>query len=229
MNMIEVRLSYKFSNLKLLESALTHKSFSHELRGPGDNNEKLEFLGDAVLDLVVGELLFDKYPQDSEGGLSKKRASIVNENVLSEIAISLQLDKLLKLGRGEILTGGSNKPRLLASCFEALIGAIFLDSGYEVVRKILTAEFKNRIENQFGVIDFERDYKTRLQELVQKSFRETPKYELVSEEGLPHDRLFLIRVLVKDEVWAQGHGRSKKIAEQEAAKLALQEHFGEIV
>lgn len=229
MNTLEQRLSYKFRNVKLAEKALTHKSFANELRGETEHNEKLEFLGDAVLDLVVGELLLEMYPQDSEGGLSKKRASVVNEEVLSEVAISMELQKHLHLGRGEVITGGSNKPRLLASCFEALVGAIYLDGGFEVIKGILKNEFRQRVEKQCGSVDFEKDYKTRLQEIVQKTMKDTPKYELISEEGLPHERQFVVRVLVKDEVWAQGRGRSKKTAEQEAARLALQERFREII
>lgn len=218
---LQDRLGYCFKNPSLLERALTHKSFANELRNCVDHNEKLEFLGDAVLDLVVGEFLFERYPQDTEGGLSKKRASIVNEEVLSELAIEMGLNQLLQLGKGEAQTGGASKPRLIASSFEAIIGALYLDGGFEVAKVFIRKEIAPLIDRVCRHEDFERDYKTRLQELVQKSSKETPRYEVLAEEGPPHDREFLVCVKVKEDVWAQGRGRSKKNAEQMAAKNAL--------
>ena len=227
MSPLEVRLGYQFNQVSLLERALTHKSYANELRGETEHNEKLEFLGDVVLDLIIGELLLEKFPADSEGGLSKKRASIVNEDVLSDLALSLGLNDLLQLGRGEILSGGANKPRLLASSLEAVVGAIYLDGGFEISREILRNEFNFLVDQVCGPEDFEKDYKTRLQELVQKSLKETPRYEVISQEGLPHQREFVVCVKVKEDVWAQGRGRSKKSAEQDAAKLALNERYKE--
>lgn len=222
---IERKLGYRFKNKDLLMRALLHKSYAHEQK-ISENNEKLEFLGDAVLDLVVGELLLEMFPQDSEGGLSKKRASIVNEEVLSEIAVRLGFSDFIKLGKGELLTGGAQKPRLLASAFEAIVGAIFLDGGFEVARVFLRREFQPAVSLfTEQALDFERDYKTRLQELVQKTVKITPTYELVKEEGPPHDRVFTACVRIGEEVWAEGNGRSKKHAEQEAARLAIVEKF----
>lgn len=229
MSQLEQRLGYQFKDPTLLGRALTHKSFANELKTPAEHNEKLEFLGDAVLDLVVGEFLFEQFPGDTEGGLSKKRASIVNEEVLSELALDMQLNKLLLLGKGEILTGGATKPRLIASSFEAIVGALYLDGGFEVTRQVLRRELSALTEKVCGQEDYEKDYKTRLQELVQKALRETPKYEVLAEEGPPHDREFLVCVRVKEDIWAQGRGRSKKNAEQAAAKTALEMKYKETI
>nr|BFD62943.1 ribonuclease III [Bdellovibrio sp. HM001] len=224
---LEERLGYQFQNQALLERALTHKSFANELRNCVEHNEKLEFLGDAVLDLVVGEFLYEKFPTDTEGGLSKKRASIVNEEVLSELALDLGLNKLMQLGKGEAQTGGAQKPRLIASSFEAIVGALYLDGGFTVARTFIRQEFVPLADRVCRHEDFERDYKTRLQELVQKSSKETPRYEVLAEEGPPHDREFLVCVKVKEDIWAQGRGRSKKNAEQMAAKNALEMKYKE--
>lgn len=229
MKELEQRLQYRFKNPGLLQRALTHKSFANELKNPAEHNEKLEFLGDAVLDLLIGELLYEQFPNDSEGGLSKKRASIVNEEVLSEIAKEMGLNKLMLLGKGETLTGGSQKPRLVSSSFEAIIGALYLDGGFEVTKSMVRREFLPVIEAVCSAEDFSKDYKTRLQEIVQKSLKETPRYELIYEEGPPHDREFKVCVKVGSEAWAEGVGRSKKQAEQAAAKAALSEKFKEIV
>lgn len=228
MTELEKRLNYTFKSHTLLVRALTHKSYANELRNNIEHNEKLEFLGDAVLDLVVGEFLYEKFPHDTEGGLSKKRASIVNEEVLFELAREMELNKLLQLGKGEAQTGGAMKPRLLASSLEAIVGAVHLDGGFEVAKNFVRREFLPLCDRVCGVEDFERDYKTRLQEVVQKAMKETPRYEVLAEEGPPHDREFLVCVKIKDEVWAQGRGRSKKNAEQIAAKCALENKFKEI-
>lgn len=224
---LQQRLGYKFYDVGLLQRALTHKSFANELKNQIEHNEKLEFLGDAVLDLVVGEYLYEKFPQDTEGGLSKKRASIVNEEVLSELALDMGLNKLIHLGKGELQTGGSFKPRLVASSFEAIIGAMYLDGGFQITKDFIRKEFTVLTEKICGTEDYEKDYKTRLQEVVQKSVKETPRYEVLAEEGPPHDREFLVCVKVKEDVLAQGRGRSKKSAEQSAAKNALELKYKE--
>ncbi len=227
MTNLEKRLGYKFQDQALLARALTHKSYANELKTPSEHNEKLEFLGDAVIDLVVGELLFAKYPADTEGGLSKKRASMVNEEVLAELAVEMELNHLLLLGKGEVQTGGAQKPRLLASAFEGIIGAMYIDAGFADTKKYLLREFDSLAKRVCQNEDFERDYKTRLQELVQKCSKETPRYEVLAEEGPPHEREFLVCVKVKDEVWAQGRGKSKKNAEQMAAQNALVQRLKE--
>lgn len=224
---LQSRLGHEFKDKALLERALTHKSYANELKNVVEHNEKLEFLGDAVLDLVVGEFLFERYPADTEGGLSKKRASIVNEEVLSELAVDIKLNELMKLGKGEAQTGGAHKPRLCASALEAVIGALYLDGGFAVAKKFVRQEFSCLSERVCGLEDFEKDYKTRLQELVQKHQKETPRYEVLAEEGPPHDREFLVCVKVNDDIWAQGRGRSKKNAEQAAAKCALLARYKE--
>lgn len=222
MTELETKIRYQFKKPALLERALIHKSFSHEMRERKDHNEKLEFLGDAVLDLVLGEYLMDKFPSDGEGGLSKKRASLVNEEVLAKLAADWELSRYLQLGKGETTTGGAQKPRLLASVYEALLGAIFLDGGFDAAREFARRDFAELVAAIDPAQDFERDYKTRLQEVMQKETKEAPVYELISEDGPPHDRMFSVCVRVKDVNIATGMGRSKKNAEQEAAKKALE-------
>lgn len=224
MRNLEMKLGYQFKNQELLSQALTHKSYHFEsrLKSPG-HNEKLEYLGDAVLDLILSEILMDRFVQDGEGALSKKRASLVNENILSLVAKNLALDEYLRLGKGESQTGGANKPRLLASAFEAVVGALFKDAGYEFVRQVVDEQFKTFIANMDPSLDYEKDYKTRLQELIQKKFKETPMYELVSEVGPPHNREFEVALRVNDKVVSRGLGKSKKQAEQEAARSFLEQ------
>ncbi|MDZ4659995.1 MAG: ribonuclease III [Pseudomonadota bacterium] len=214
----------QFSNPKLLEQALIHKSFFIENRDlcEGDN-EKLEFLGDAVLDLVVSDLLLKKFPLDAEGDLSQKRASLVNESTLALISLELDIGKLIKLGRGERTAGGDKKPRILASTLEAIVGALFLDSGYSSALKFLAEIFHDRINSLVGVASNQDDYKTRYQELVQRTSKSTPLYDLISESGPDHDKLFVVGVKVDGVLMAEGLGRSKKMAEQLAAKKALEE------
>jgi ribonuclease-3 len=166
--------------------------------------------------------LMELFEVDGEGGLSKKRASLVNEEVLAGLATNLGLSQFLHLGKGETTTGGAQKPRLLASAYEALIGAMFLDAGFEVVRQFLRREFAGLIANLDPVQDFEKDYKTRLQEVLQRDHKEAPFYEIISEEGPPHDKTFTVCVRVKEVNITTGAGKSKKIAEQAAAKKALE-------
>lgn len=203
-----------------MKLALMHKSYTNENLLP-ESNEKLEFLGDAVLDLVVGEYLMDIFPKDPEGALSKKRASLVNEAVLCELAINHQLDHDLMLGRGENKNGSRQNPRILASCYEAVIGAVYLDQGYEEVKKMIREDFEDQVKKISEKIDYELDYKTRFQEVIQKLKKETPQYQLISEEGPSHQKLFKVQVSLQGEVLAEGEGRSKKAAEQQAAAKAL--------
>lgn len=222
MTELEKKISYRFVDRKLLERALTHKSFANELRGRVEHNEKLEFIGDAVIDLLLGEMLFFQFPNDTEGNLSKKRASLVNEDVLSQQAKTLNLSKHLKLGRGEISTGGSEKPRLLASTFEALIGAVYLDSGIEEAKKIVFELFQESMAQFQDQADYALDFKTRLQELVQAKLKQTPYYELIKEEGPAHQKIFYVAVKISDQILGEGQGVNKKAAEQKAAENALE-------
>ncbi|MBX3040270.1 MAG: ribonuclease III [Bdellovibrionaceae bacterium] len=219
---LEVKLGYTFSRQELLTQAMTHKSHSYENRGSEGNNEKLEFLGDAVIDLVLGEYLMELFEKQDEGALSKKRASLVNEASLAAVAKDLELQNYLRLGKGETQSGGALKPRLLASAWEALAGALFLDAGFDLTRKLVREKFAGLIESLDPEQDYMADFKTRLQELAQKSLKATPVYEIESEEGPPHDRVFVVSVKVNGQELAQGQGRSKKTAEQEAAKIAIE-------
>ncbi len=221
-------LEYKFHRPELMELALTHKSYANEIMNgtstTADDNERLEFLGDAVLDLALSDVLMTRFPLDTEGSLSKKRASLVNEDALSAIARSLGFDQLLRLGKGEIKTGGLQKPRILASGLEAVIGAVFQDSGFILVTNVIEKLFEealNRLNTE--TIDFSSDFKTRLQERAQSaSSKMTPTYRLESESGPDHEKIFNVIVELDGLSLAQGSGKSKKAAEQNAAKKALE-------
>lgn len=220
--LLEQQIQYQFKDSELLVLALTHKSYSNELNSQGLNNERLEFLGDAVLDFVMSDFLMDLFPQDNEGNLSKKRASLVNEEVLAQIAQKLEIDKYLRLGKGEDQQGGRSKPRLLASTFEALIGAVYKDGGFEIANDILRKLFAGQIQNTSTIHDFESDYKTRFQEFTQKKYKTTPTYTLISETGPSHDPCFEVEVKLNEKNKFIGQGKSKKAAEQKAAQVALQ-------
>lgn len=216
-------LGHFFRRGELLDQALTHKSFVNESKGEHvHHNEVLEFMGDSVLGLVVSQLLIEKFPNDDEGRLSKKRASLVNEKNLSELARDLGLELRLRLGKGERSSGVMRNPRILASTFEAIIGAIHLDSDFNTISQILRSLFNPMIDARDWVEDFELDYKTRLQELVQEKYSETPFYKLQEEVGPEHNKRFEVQVRVSGRVLGLGWGTSKKIAEQTAAKMALE-------
>lgn len=222
MQELQTLLQHNFSNSDLLTQALTHKSFKNENSETDADNEKLEFLGDAVLDLAMSQFLMDQFPLDDEGALSKKRASLVNEESLSQLALEISLDKNLRLGKGELRTGGLTKPRLLASSFEAVIGALFLDGGFEVAAQVIRRLFQSKISEIAHTPDFAADFKTRLQEKAQEMYRVTPKYQVDAETGPDHDKKFEISVWLNESQIASGEGRSKKAAEQEAARVALE-------
>lgn len=217
------KLGYTFVNVQNLEHALTHKSFRNEQPTLSlEDNERLEFLGDAVLDLALSDLLMEAFPEDQEGPLSKKRASLVNEEALCDLARKIGLDESLKLGKGERQTGGLQKPRLLASAFEATLGAVFKDGGYTAAQSVVKNLFTALVDDfNRGDSPFARDFKTRLQELAQEKFRLTPTYQLNGETGPDHEKVFNVSVSVGDRVIASGLGRSKKAAEQDAARVAL--------
>lgn len=216
-------ISYQFKNTELLKVAITHKSFANE-RGEGaeTHNEKLEFLGDAVLDLVLSDLLMSRYPQDTEGNLSKKRASLVNEAVLAQIAQSLSLHEMIRLGKGEILSQGNTKPRLLASVYEALLGAVYIDGGFQSVKDLISDNFDSVLSQMNPQEDYFSDFKTRLQELAQADLKATPNYQIVSESGPSHEPLFRVKLTLHQFEVSEGSGKSKKTAEQEAAKQAIE-------
>lgn len=227
LEMLQHAIGYRFSRPELLELALTHKSFANEQAGGGttvgQDNERLEFLGDAVLDLALSDELMRRFASDPEGGLSKKRASLVNEETLAKMAMELKLEQLIRLGKGESKTGGLQKPRILASSLEAVFGAIFTDGGFEAASAVVGRLFASRLDEvSRSTVDFRDDYKTRLQERIQESHRATPFYKVEGESGPDHDKQFEVSVRVNDQVLAVGGGKSKKAAEQDAAKNALE-------
>jgi ribonuclease-3 len=217
---LEQILGYEFKDKNLLEMALTHKSYANESQS--SDNERLEFLGDAVVNLVVGDELMKAFSDDREGSLSKNRARLVSEDGLRQVAVVLNLADYLKLGKGEIINGASANPRLLSSTYEALVGALYLDAGFEVTQRITREHFAPLVERLMSGDHFGLDHKTRLQERLQSINRVLPAYEVISEEGPSHDKKFKVQVKMSGVVIGEGLGRSKKQAEQEAARSALE-------
>ncbi|MFA4909682.1 MAG: ribonuclease III [Desulfobacteria bacterium] len=218
---LQNRISYKFKNLNLLDHALTHRSFANENQSQSlKDNERLELLGDSVLDVVITRLLMDRFPEYTEGDLSKARAAIVNEKSLSSIARNLELGDYLLLSKGEEITNGRGKDSILAASFEALVASIYLDRGFNKVFKVIARHFSPILaeEKKEG---FYRDFKTQLQEYSQSFFKTTPRYMLTGEFGPDHDKTFQINILINGKVFGKGLGKSKKEAEQKAAKGAL--------
>lgn len=215
-------VNYQFKNQAMLEQALTHKSFVHDGKKQQKHNETFEFLGDAVLDLALSAILMRRFPDLDEGILSKKRASLVNESVLAQIAQELNLSEKILLGKGEILSQGNKKPRLLASVYEALLGAIFIDGGYPAAEDIIEKHFESHIQAQKHLDAFESDFKTRLQEMVQADLKTSPRYQMVNEEGPSHSPTFETALIILDREVSRGNGKTKKQAEQEAAKKAVE-------
>ena len=215
---IEHRIGYTFHNPALLEKALTHSSYSNEHRlGKLNNNERLEFLGDAVLEVVSSEFLYKKYPERPEGELTKQRASMVCEQTLALCARDLELGSYLLLGRGEDMTGGRERASVTSDALEAMIGAIYLDGGFANAKEYIDRFILNDIENKQLFFDS----KTILQEIVQGEMECEPVYELTGEEGPNHNKKFTVQVLIREQVYGTGSGRTKKAAEQEAAYAAL--------
>ncbi len=213
---LEKAIGHSFRDRSLLEKALTHSSHARE-KGV-DDNERLEFLGDAVLDLVVSDLLMDRRPDCSEGDLSRTRAGLVNARVLSSVGQELGLAERLKLGKGEERGGGRNKQRLLASAYEAVIGAVFKDAGFQVASRCIASHFGNLIDE---ADPDELDHKTRLQELTQARLKMMPEYRVVDVSGPDHRRTYRVEVDVDGRAVAGGSGPSRKLAEKAAAKAAL--------
>ena len=219
---LETAFSYEFANLQHLETALTHKSHRYEANEKHtQDNEKYEFLGDAVLDLVLSDILMKHFPEDQEGALSKKRASLVNEEALAQIAKELKLDEFLRLGKGERLSNGLQKPRILACSFEAVLGAIYIDGGFDKSFLVIKQIFEPKFSKIAAEPDFASDFKTRLQERSQEVFKRVPKYVTENEQGPDHDKYFEVLVELGEEIIARGSGKNKKAAEQNAAQNAL--------
>ena len=210
----------KFKNISLLDIAFHHRSFSNEHSDFPINNERLEFLGDSVLGMIVAAELYLAHPEKPEGDLAKIKAAVVSEDSLFPIALNLNIDKYLMLGHGEEVSGGRKKKALLADALEALIGALYLDSGFKVVQRFVL----KIIEPQMQLVEQNkhryRDYKSLLQEYVQKKYRIIPKYLLVETHGPDHDRVFQVKVVIKDKEYEPALGKSKKEADQAAAEIA---------
>lgn len=221
LNNLENKLDYKFKNKTLLKEALTHPSFQKRgLKDKTTNNQRLEFLGDSILDLIVTEKLFRKLVSFSEGRLTKIKSVLVSKDTLAKWANHLFLGKYIILGKGEDLTGGRKKSSILADSFEALLGAIYLDSGLKKAKKIISPFIKTEIELIIRG-KHEEDYKTLLQENSQKEMKCLPKYCLIKEKGPDHRKIFCIEVRLKKITYGTGTGESKKEAEQDAARDAL--------
>lgn len=218
MENFEQTIGYEFGDIELLEEALTHSSYANE-HGLGRIacNERLEFLGDSVLSVIVSEYLFSQRPKLPEGELTKRRAALVCESALATYANEIDLGAYIKLGRGEVKGGGGSRPSILADCFEAVIAAIFLDGG------MMPAQYfvMRFIEEHDELVEHPRDYKTELQEIIQQNPEERLRYILAEESGPDHDKTFIFEVHLNSNVIGRGAGHSKKQAEQNAAREAL--------
>lgn len=223
MNVLEEKLGYRFHDRGLLEHAMTHSSYANEHRASGiTSNERLEFLGDSVLGMVVADYLFDVHPDMPEGDLTRTRAALVCEDSLYEVARTLEIGNYLRLGKGEAAGGGRERPSILADATEAMLAAVYLDGGIEAARAIIRTFILDK-EREKAV---DRDYKTALQELVQRTPGQSIVYRLAAEEGPDHARVFVMEVSVDGRPAGRGKGRTKKEAEQMAARAALQKLDG---
>jgi ribonuclease-3 len=217
---IEQLLHYAFKDKDLLQEALRHSSYVNELADPQlRDNERLEFLGDAVLNLIIGHILMQRYPELKEGDLSRSRANLVNESRLAKIARSFELGSFIQLGKGEIQTLGREKNSILADTFEALMAAIFLDGGFDTAYQIIKTNFQPLIAHLDTTAN-NLDYKSQLQEQVQVEHGVMPEYNIIREDGPDHDKTFWVTLKVLD-IDTQGSGKNKKAAEQDAARRAL--------
>ncbi len=219
LDLLTQTLGYAFSDPELLELALAHRSYAYEVED-GRDNERLEFLGDAVLDLVISDVLYQVHPEWDEGDLTRTRAALVNQESLSNRARQLDLGRFIRLGRTEMCSGGEDKDSILANCFEALVGAIYLDGGLPAVVDFVRRVFGTSLES--SAVRQPRDAKTEFQEWVHARYQRTPSYRMVSDTGTEDDsRRFRVEVAIGDEVWGLGVGRSKRLAERGAAEAAL--------
>jgi ribonuclease III len=225
LQLFEKQARIRFRRLEFLNHAFTHRSYAHEAGESGENNERLEFLGDSVLGLVVAEYVYATLPDQPEGELARIKSFVVSEASLSEIARGLRVDNFILIGKGEEYSGGRSKKTILADCLEAIIGAYYLDSGFDAaerfVHDMLIPEINKVLENRHA-----KDYKTLLQEHVQKRLKTYPRYRIVQKTGPDHDKTFWIEVHVGDRSFGAGKGKNKKEAEQEAARLAWESMTG---
>lgn len=219
MNKLEQNMGYEFKDSTLLKTALTHSSYANEAGKGTKYNERLEFLGDSVLSLIVSEYLFEAFPKMPEGELTKLRASLVCEKSLAKFSQKLEVGEFLLLGNGEEISGGRTRPSILADAFEALLAALYLDSDMERAKEYVLEFVKEALKESKPSF---KDYKTMLQEIIQQNREETVRYHLVGEYGPDHDKRFVVEVHLNSNVIGHGEGKSKKEAEQQAAKEALE-------
>lgn len=215
----ELKIGYDFKNIELLKTAFTHTSYANERKI--SSNEKLEFLGDAILEFVVSDYLYANYKKLKEGEMTKVRATVVCEESLHQVALKYHFDDLLYLGKGEKISGGNHKKAILADSVEAIIAAIFLDSGLEEAKKFILENLKEAIEQASKSVG-QKDYKTVLQEKLQKHGTVHIEYSIIKEEGPDHDKTFVAEVKCNGKQLAVGQGNTKKQAEMEAARVALE-------
>ena len=225
LSLLQENLGYSFKNMPLLNKALTHKSYVNENNASLKNNERFEFLGDSVLDLIVSDYMLDRFSEHSEGVLSKIRAAVVNERSLAQLARKIELGRFLLLGKGEDSSGGRDKNSLLANAFEAIAGAVYRDSDLKTAARVFMTIFKEEIEKYQDLWKF-RDYKSDLQEYTQNKLVCIPLYRVIREIGPDHDKRFEVEVRVQDISKGKGIGKSKKEAEQAAANVALEQFQG---
>lgn len=219
---LERELSYSFEDPARLRQSLTHKSYLNENKDMGvKDNERLEFLGDSVLGLIISDVLMERFPEASEGDLSKMKARIVSEETLARVAKGIDLGSYLYLGKGEERTLGKEKPSLLSDAMEAVIAAIYLDKGFTPVREVVLKQFEKCLK-EVTLSNFSSDYKTELQEQCQKRFGTLPVYTVVQESGPDHQKRFEIEIRINEAPYGISDGNSKKEAEQRAAKIALE-------
>lgn len=214
-------LGIKFNNPTLLKQAFLHRSYLNEVKLNLQSNERLEFLGDSVLSLIISTHLYNLREKDSEGELTNLRAHIVKTKSLAEAAKILDLGNFLSLSKGEEISGGRTNPQLLANTYEALLGAIFLDQGFDAAKEIVNKTLLNLFEKELR-IGPPKDAKSSLQEVVQQKFKESPHYRILSTKGPDHAKQFTVAVYIKGKEYGSGSGNSKQIAEEEAARFALQ-------
>jgi len=225
MKTLEKMIGYQFQNPNLLLTALTHSSYANECKNKTLNNERLEFLGDSVLNLSVSNYLYNRFKDLTEGELTKLRASIVSEASLAKIARKLNLGDYLRLGKGEENTGGRKRDSILADAVEAIIGAVYLDGGFEKASDFILRYQIPEIDNSLEGKGF-RDYKTELQELIQRDSEQEIQYRIIKESGPDHAKQFVAQVSHNQKVIGEGTGKSKKDAEQQAARQALERIYG---
>ena len=219
---LQKTINYKFKDAKNLNHALTHSSYNNENKGNFRiHNERLEFLGDAVLELVTSDYIFENFPKMSEGDMTKLRAGVVCEPALAKYAREINLGTHIKMGKGEDVSGGRERDSVLSDAYEAVIGAIYLDGGYEPAKTFILNALKDDIHSQKG-LKWIADCKTHLQEQLQRTSQSPIEYYVIKEEGPEHDKVFTVELKYEGKILAQGNGRTKKEAEQAAARAAIE-------